>query len=90
MLQGRVRRVVWGIIVVLAWSGAALAQNGRVGGLVREDSGQPVKGATVAVQGFGNVGSVSADLLAKEGCKVVAISDRTGAWYNPKIGRAHV
>lgn len=43
----------------------------------------PVKGATVAVQGFGNVGSVSADLLQKEGCKVVAISDRTGAWHNP-------
>ena len=50
MLQGRVRRVVWGIIVVLAWSGAALAQNGRVGGLVREDSGQPVKGATVIAE----------------------------------------
>ncbi len=38
---------------------------------------------TVAVQGFGNVGSVSADLLAKEGCRVVAVSDVSGAYYNP-------
>lgn len=43
-----------------------------------------VKGATVAVQGFGNVGSTGAMLLAEQGCKVVAISDRTGGWHNPK------
>src|SRR5688572_16207318 len=30
--------------------------------------GMRIEGATVAVQGFGNVGSVAADLLAKEGC----------------------
>src|SRR5450755_1088744 len=35
--------------------------------------GMPLAGATVAVQGFGNVGSVTADLLAKEGCRIVAI-----------------
>ncbi|MBC7895540.1 MAG: Glu/Leu/Phe/Val dehydrogenase [Cytophagaceae bacterium] len=45
--------------------------------------GMSVKGTTVAVQGFGNVGSVSAHLLAREGCKVVAISDRTGGYHNP-------
>src|SRR5881394_44977 len=44
--------------------------------------GIDIKGATVAVQGFGNVGSVSADLLTKEGCKIVAISDRTGGYHN--------
>ena len=47
-----------------------------------EHLGMKVQGATVAVQGFGNVGSVSADLLAKEGCKIVAISDRFGGLYN--------
>src|SRR5690606_25382050 len=45
--------------------------------------GMPVKGATVAVQGFGNVGSVAAILLAHEGCTVVAIGDRTGAIHDP-------
>ena len=39
--------------------------------------------ATVAVQGFGNVGSVAAQLLAREGCRVVGITDRTGGVYNP-------
>ena len=38
----------------------------------------PIAGARVAVQGFGNVGSVSADLLAKDGAKIVAVSDVTG------------
>ncbi len=45
--------------------------------------GMSVKGTTVAVQGFGNVGSVTAHLLQREGCKVTAISDRTGGWHNP-------
>ena len=44
--------------------------------------GMPLLGATVAVQGFGNVGSVAADLLSKQGCKIVAVSDRTGGYYN--------
>jgi len=43
-----------------------------------------VKGATVAVQGFGNVGSVAAQLMAREGCKIVAISDRTGGYHSDK------
>ena len=44
--------------------------------------GMNVRGTTVAVQGFGNVGSVASQLLHREGCKIVAISDRTGAVYN--------
>ncbi len=41
-----------------------------------------IKGATVAVQGFGNVGSVSADLLQKIGAKIVAVTDWKGGVYN--------
>ncbi len=40
--------------------------------------------STLAVQGFGNVGSVSAKLMVGQGLKLVAISDHTGAYYNPK------
>ena len=43
-----------------------------------------VQGATVVVQGFGNVGSIGAQLLQQAGCKVIGISDRTGGWHNPK------
>jgi glutamate dehydrogenase (NAD(P)+) len=39
--------------------------------------------ATVAVQGFGNVGSISAMLLERAGCRVVGISDVEGAIWNP-------
>src|SRR5213083_1796969 len=46
--------------------------------------GMPVRGTTVAVQGFGNVGSVAAQLLMQEGCKIVAISDKSGGYYNEK------
>ncbi len=45
--------------------------------------GLPFQGATVAVQGFGNVGSVAADLLQREGARVVAVSDVHGGIYNP-------
>jgi glutamate dehydrogenase (NAD(P)+) len=44
--------------------------------------GMKVSGTTVAVQGFGNVGSIAAELLVKQGCRIRAISDRTGAYWN--------
>ncbi|HET7218054.1 MAG TPA: Glu/Leu/Phe/Val dehydrogenase [Vicinamibacterales bacterium] len=44
--------------------------------------GLDIKELTVAVQGFGNVGSVSADLLVKIGAKVVAVTDWKGGVYN--------
>ena len=46
--------------------------------------GMPLKGATVAVQGFGKVGSVAAQLLARVGCRIVAIGDRTGARHDAR------
>ncbi len=46
--------------------------------------GFDMKGATVAVQGFGNVGSISAQLIAEQGAKIVAISDWKGGVYNAK------
>ena len=41
-----------------------------------------LKGATVAVQGFGNAGSIAAQLLHEAGAKVIAVSDSTGCVYN--------
>ena len=45
--------------------------------------GVDIQGATVAVQGFGNVGSVSADLLCRIGARVVAVTDWKGGVHNP-------
>jgi glutamate dehydrogenase len=41
-----------------------------------------LKGATVAVQGFGNVGYNAARLLHELGCKIVAVSDSKGGIYS--------
>jgi glutamate dehydrogenase (NAD(P)+) len=46
--------------------------------------GREPQGARVVVQGFGNVGSYAARILAQEhGCQVIAISDVSDALYNP-------
>jgi glutamate dehydrogenase (NAD(P)+) len=44
--------------------------------------GFDIKGATVAIQGFGNVGSVSATQLRAIGAKVVAVTDHKGGLHN--------
>jgi glutamate dehydrogenase (NAD(P)+) len=46
--------------------------------------GFDINGATVAIQGFGNVGSVSAELLSAIGAKIVAVTDWKGGVYNPR------
>lgn len=42
------------------------------------------KEVTAVVQGFGNVGSHAARLLAEKGIKIVGIGDHTGSYYNEK------
>lgn len=66
--QGRVEATAQGILYTIREAAEHLKMN--------------LKKATVAVQGFGNVGSNSAKLLHNEGCRVVAISDVDGAYYN--------
>ena len=42
----------------------------------------PLEGARVAVQGFGNAGSIAAKLLRAKGCRIVAVSDTHGGIYS--------
>ena len=44
----------------------------------------PMVGARVAIQGFGNVGSVAAYLLQGEGAHIVSVSDKSGGIYNER------
>ncbi len=44
--------------------------------------GMDLRGATVAVQGFGNAGSIAARLISDEGAKVVAVNDSTAGIRN--------
>ena len=46
--------------------------------------GFDLKGSRVAVQGFGNVGSIAAQLMARQGAKTIAVTDWKGGVYNPK------
>jgi glutamate dehydrogenase (NAD(P)+) len=43
----------------------------------------PLTDARVAIQGYGNAGSIAATLLAEQGATIVAVSDSTGGIYNP-------
>jgi glutamate dehydrogenase (NAD(P)+) len=46
--------------------------------------GFDLKGSRVAVQGFGNVGSIAAQLMAQQGARIIAATDWKGGVYNPK------
>jgi glutamate dehydrogenase (NAD(P)+) len=80
--------VVTGKPVALGGSRGRLEATGR--GLlivVRETQkarGASLEGSSVAIQGFGNVGGNTARLLHAAGARVVAVSDVSGAIYNPK------
>jgi glutamate dehydrogenase (NAD(P)+) len=49
--------------------------------LAMRDAGMDPSGARVAIQGFGKVGGVCAELLSAEGMTVVAVSDSTCGLY---------
>ena len=78
--------VVTGKPVVLGGSLGRREATGRGVTIIAKEAlayaGLPIRNARVAVQGYGNVGSVAAQLLAAQGCRVVAIGDRTGARYD--------
>ncbi len=44
----------------------------------------PLRGATVAIQGFGNAGSIAARLFAEKKAKIIALSDSQGGIYNSR------
>ncbi|MEM0995812.1 MAG: Glu/Leu/Phe/Val dehydrogenase [Bacteroidota bacterium] len=80
--------VVTGKPIELGGSRGRVAATGRgvmtTAMCAMEKLGWNPKDVSVAVQGFGNVGTWAARLLAEKGCTVVAISDVSGAYYNPE------
>jgi glutamate dehydrogenase (NAD(P)+) len=46
--------------------------------------GLAANGATAVVQGYGNVGGIAASTMARQGIKIIAVSDAYGGLYNPK------
>jgi glutamate dehydrogenase (NAD(P)+) len=87
MMHGHsVPAVVTGKPVSIGGSSGRIEATGRgvlfVAQEACRDRGIALEGARVAVQGFGNVGSVAAKLLNDAGAKIVAISDSNGGLYN--------
>jgi glutamate dehydrogenase (NAD(P)+) len=89
MTQGRtVPGVVTGKPLLVGGSAGRRDATGRglvyiLGQAVREVDLE-LRGARVAIQGFGNVGSVTARLLWREGATVVAVSDANGGVFNAR------
>jgi glutamate dehydrogenase (NAD(P)+) len=80
--------VVTGKPLEIGGSAGRVDATGRGVAYVTEDIcrllGRPLRDLRVAVQGFGNVGSHAARLLAEMGTKVVGVSDSLGAVWNDK------
>jgi glutamate dehydrogenase (NAD(P)+) len=78
--------VVTGKPIPLGGSLGRVAATGRgvfvVGREAMRRLNVPMEGARVAVQGFGNVGSIAAKMFAANGAKVVAVQDHTGTILN--------
>jgi glutamate dehydrogenase (NAD(P)+) len=47
-----------------------------------KELGINLNGATVAIQGFGNAGNIAAQLLAKDGARIIAVSDSRAGIFN--------
>jgi glutamate dehydrogenase (NAD(P)+) len=78
--------VVTGKPIELGGSLGRVAATGRgvfvVGREAMRRLNQPLEGARIAVQGFGNVGSIAAKLFCANGAKLVAVQDHTGTILN--------
>src|SRR5437763_950350 len=79
--------VVTGKPIALGGSGGRLEATGRGLLFITRETlrrvGRDLAESTIAIQGFGNVGSNAAKLLHAAGAKVVAVSDVSGAIYEP-------
>ena len=84
--HGYTPAVVTGKPLALGGSEGRLSATGRgvdiITGCAASNLGLSLEGATVAVQGFGNVGSWSAHFLARSGARIVAASDVHGGIFN--------
>ena len=73
-----VGRVVSGVFALIMLGGTAFAQNGRVSGLVREEGGQPLKGATVTAENTSVGQSFTATTDDKGRFNMIGL--RSGEW----------
>ena len=80
--------VVTGKPIAIGGSAGRIEATGRGVTIVAREAarhlGMSLAGARVVVQGFGNVGSIAAQLLHEQGCRIVGVSDSSGGVYAEK------
>ncbi len=80
--------VVTGKPISIGGSAGRIEATGRGVMIVAREAarhlGMSLQGARVAIQGFGNVGSIAAVALHSQGCRIIAITDSRGGVHNDK------
>ncbi len=92
-----VSRLVLAVSFIAAMSGVAAAQTGRVGGIVKDESGQPIKGATITAENP-NASPSSFTATTDDKGRFSVIGLRGGMWtfsaqapgYAPESGKLNV
>lgn len=89
MLRGEAsHEIVTGKPLILGGSAGRADATGLGVAIIAENTlkryGTAIEGAHVIVQGFGKVGYWAAHYLAQDGCKIIAVSDVSGGYYNPQ------
>ena len=78
--------IVTGKPIELGGSEGREAATGRGTAIITREAAEKwnigLKGATVVVQGFGNVGSYAAKFLHEYGCKIIGVSDISGGLFS--------
>src|SRR5262252_974323 len=97
----RFRNLSWrgalAVLILFAVAATASAQTGRVGGTVKDDAGQPIKGATVTAENP-NASPSSFTATTDDKGRFSIIGLRTGQWtftaqapgFGPESGRLNV
>src|SRR5262245_62623153 len=98
-MQHRLHRVcgVIAAVGIVAFASAASAQTGRVGGQVKDEAGQPIKGATVTAENP-NASPSSFTATTDDKGRFSIIGLRTGQWtftaqapgFSPEAGKLNV
>jgi tetratricopeptide (TPR) repeat protein len=88
MMRSNRLRAMLTAALIAAFSGTAAAQVGRVSGMVRDDSGQPIKGAMVTAENP-NIGPTTYTATTDDKGRFTIIGLRAGQWRFAAVAPGH-
>jgi len=81
-IREALKKMDYKVIAPEKWKAECSGDDGRNDCDGDEGTGYRIDNATVSIQGFGNAGSIAADLLSHKGAKIIAVSDSKGGVIN--------